>query len=335
MKEIADILDLWRSLERNGDQAVLATVIRTRGSSYRLPGARLLIAPDGRHAGSISGGCLEDELLKKAWWLTESGPATRRYDTTSEGEIGSGYGLGCNGIIHIRLERLTPQTPSALTEIDAVWQTRRPTQYRHPSVDGEPPFVETLQPPIRLLIFGAGQDALPLTQFAGFLGWHTHIYDGRAHYIKSQSFPHAGRVELRTPATQIPIDPWTVAVLMSHSYSQDLEVLKQLASNPPAYIGLLGPRKRSLQLLSDANLAETQLSPTLHAPMGLDIGADGPQQVALSVLAEIQAYLNGREGGELRLRKGSIHAQTADDLAGARAQDDEAVPFRVHSIACA
>src|SRR5581483_199264 len=97
MKELERILELWAEVERAGESAVLATVVRTRGSSYRLPGARLLLASNGRYAGSISGGCLEEDLLKKAWWLTQAGPALRRYDTTPEGEIAGEFGLGCNG----------------------------------------------------------------------------------------------------------------------------------------------------------------------------------------------------------------------------------------------
>ena len=116
MKELERILELWSAAQSAGESAVLATVVKTRGSSYRLPGARLLITQGGRHAGSISGGCLEEDLLKKAWWLTEKGPVVRRYDTTPDGEISTGgFGLGCNGIIHVRLERLTPGQPPRST----------------------------------------------------------------------------------------------------------------------------------------------------------------------------------------------------------------------------
>src|SRR4051794_18917593 len=107
MAEIQNILSLWGQCEKAGDQAVLATVVKTQGSSYRLPGARMVITRNGVRAGSVSGGCLEDDLVKRAWWLTESGPMIRRYDTTPDGEIAAEYGLGCNGIIHVLLERIT------------------------------------------------------------------------------------------------------------------------------------------------------------------------------------------------------------------------------------
>ena len=112
MRDIDQVLQLWRDTEKAGQSAVLATVVKTSGSSYRLPGARLLLTRTGQRAGSISGGCLEDDLIKKAWWLSENGPALRKYDTTPEGEIGSGFGLGCNGVIHVLLERLHPSRPT-------------------------------------------------------------------------------------------------------------------------------------------------------------------------------------------------------------------------------
>src|SRR3954468_22795292 len=107
MAETDKILSLWERCEQAGEEAVLATVVKTHGSSYRLPGARMLITRSGARAGSVSGGCLEDDLVKKAWWLTESGPMVRRYDTTPDGEIAVEYGLGCNGIIHVLLERIS------------------------------------------------------------------------------------------------------------------------------------------------------------------------------------------------------------------------------------
>ena len=104
MRETDQILNLWSECERAGEAAVLATVVRTRGSSYRVPGARLLIAAKGQRAGSISGGCLEDDLVKKAWWLTEGDRRPiRRYDTNPDGDLLPAFGLGCNGVIDILL----------------------------------------------------------------------------------------------------------------------------------------------------------------------------------------------------------------------------------------
>ncbi len=163
-----------------------------------------------------------------------------------------------------------------------------------------------------MLVFGAGDDAIPVAELAKHLGWEVWVFDGRAHYARSERFPSADQVQVRAPGSlsALPqIDAWTAAVLMSHSYTQDLGTLRELSNTPLSYLGMLGPRKRAVQLLSDAGLDESQLHPALHSPMGLDIGADGPEQVALAVIAEIQAVLNGRPGGPLRERAGSIHSR--------------------------
>ena len=382
MREVHQILRLFDLAAEAGEDAVLATVVKTRGSSYRLPGARLLVTRGGEHAGSISGGCLEGDLLKKCWWLTETGPAIRRYDTNADGEIESGYGLGCNGIIHVLLERLAPALPGALSTLRQVRDQRvaavicrvlapRESVGRQLTLgaDGRVQhnlensellsdlqtsataalgkrasslwqsgdwevFIETLVPPPRLLVFGAGDDVIPITELAALQGWQAHIFDGRSQFARRERFPLADAVYVRplglpfdSSEAPVGIDEWTVAVLMTHSYSQDLDILRQLAHNPPRYVGLLGPQKRSLRLLSDAQISEEHFGSSLFGPMGLDIGADGPEQVALAVVSEIQGFLNDRGGGSLRDRRGSIHSREPSD-------DADAI-FQVGSIACA
>ncbi len=353
MKELAEILSLWSEVERSGQSAVLATVVKTQGSSYRLPGARLLLTRDGRRAGSVSGGCLEDELIKKSWWFTESGPVVRRYDTTPDGEIASAYGLGCNGVIYILLERLHPGHANVLRVIASVRSSREPvalTRIISPASEVNREytvgtnatdlgsdvevFTETLVPPLRLLIFGAGDDVIPLSALAKNLGWEVFVVDGRAHYARREKFPLADQVLVRSAVQGMPIeiDDWTAVVIMSHSYSQDLSWLRELSAlgrNIP-YAGILGPSKRSQQLIADAELGGATLSLALHSPMGLDIGADGPEQVALSVVAEIQATVNGRSGGLLRERGGSIHARAEESPED---NSSQAMPW-AKSIAC-
>lgn len=377
MKELEPILQLWRRTEQAGESAVLATVVRTRGSSYRLPGAHLLVTSGGKRAGSVSGGCLEDDLVKKAWWFTEKGAVIRRYDTTADGEIATGgYGLGCNGTIDVLLERIVPGARSTLTlasEVNARRQVAAMAHIiepanpagrrliidtegsvsanvgdsriaailevhtraalaagpsRHLTLDCLEIFIETLLPAVRLVIYGGGDDAVPLTKIAKFLGWEVMVFDGRAHYATPERFPLADRVAVRQPEQAVTvIDRWTVAVIMNHSFSQDLQVLKELAPVPLLYLGVLGPRKRTRQLFADSGLNERSLKSDLHTPMGLDIGADGPEQVALAVMAEIQASLNGRRGGPLRDGGGSIHAREDDHPA------DASISLR--SIVCA
>jgi len=349
LKEREQILDLWRQVQALGTDAVLVTVVKTQGSSYRRPGARLLIAEGGKRAGSISGGCLEEDVAKKAWWLSEKGPVVRRYDTTPDGEIGpsgelsGGFGLGCNGIIYLLIQRLQSGKASPLDVLEQVHATRQEVVLAHvlapagcvgtfsrsqiPAMAAEV-FFETLNPPVRLLVFGAGDDAVPLTELGRHLGWQVCVFDGRAHYARIEKFPRAQQVSVRDSSLSLDdlqIDSRTVAVVMTHSYTQDLNFLKALAKHRLAYLGVLGPRNRSEQLLSDGDVLAADAA-TLHGPAGLDIGADGPEQVALSIIAEIQARLNGREGGPLRERAGSIHSRESDGRTS--------VPF-VPGIVCA
>ncbi len=379
MTQLEQILQLWEQIKETGNSAVLATVVKTQGSSYRIPGARLLITLDGQRAGSISGGCLEDDLVKKAWWLTEGGPVIRRYDTTPDGEIGPSFGLGCNGIIHVLLERVDPHEESVLPLLGEVRTDRHPAviahvlqprelagqrliinaqgvvyhRFRNEEIaeqleqgaraalagsssetmlagkNGEV-FFEVLTPPIHLLVFGAGDDAIPMVELAKYFGWYVSVVDGRAHYARRERFMQADQVVVRSAGDFdifAGIDSWTAVVLMTHSYAQDLEVIGELAAKPLPYLGVLGPRKRTVQLLGDAGVDASSVSSMLHSPIGLDLGADGPEQVALAVIAEIQAKFNGRRGGLLRERAGSIHSEEN----GAGETSAEWVP----SIACA
>jgi xanthine dehydrogenase accessory factor len=372
MRERSQILEFWRQLESRNEPAVLATVVRTEGSAYRVPGARMLLARNGRRVGGISGGCLEDDVVKKAWWLTSNGPLVRRYDTTQDGDISTdGFGLGCNGVIFVLLERVQPGTALILNLLEEVNRSRKPAVVAHVidpserigqklilepngevhhnladtqfaeelasaaadleaskrlvSTRGEI-FLERITPLVRLLIFGAGDDAVSLAEVANYQGWQVSVFDGRSHYARAEKFSHVKEVIVRPLGSPAPeIDPWTVAVLMTHSYSQDLDVLRSLGGLPLRYLGVLGPKKRTAKLLEDLKAEDCVEPVALHAPMGLDLGGDGPEQVALAVVAEIQSVLQRRQGGALRDRTGPIH----DDETQSEQRD------WVRSIVCA
>jgi xanthine/CO dehydrogenase XdhC/CoxF family maturation factor len=372
MTELEQIREIWREASARGESGILASVVRIHGSAYRRPGARLLLTSGGRRSGAVSGGCLEADLVKKAWWLTEGGKtALRRYDTTNEGEITQEFGLGCNGVIYVLLERLEHAAIPILDAVEEVRVTRRPaalatviggSDRSHPRLgerwlrraNGETAtniassqlvsvieqeanlaleqhstrivsweaggeaidvFVEPILPSLRLLIFGAGDDAVPMAKLAKFLGYEVIVLDGRSHLARNDRFT-VDRVLVNSksdPLAGVVPDEWTAAVLMSHSYEQDLAALGAIASHPLPYLGLLGPRKRTESLLSDAGLEPEQVLAPMHSPMGLDTGADGAEQIALSVIAEIQAVINQRAGGRLREKAGPLHPRSVDD----------------------
>ncbi len=174
--------------------------------------------------------------------------------------------------------------------------------------------VEALEPPVPLVLFGAGADAVPLAELAHDLGWHVTVVDHRPALARPERFPAADEVVLAEPADvprEVALTERSVAVVMTHKFLHDVELLKILVPSPVRYLGLLGPRARGEQLLE--RLAREGVRPDpdrlrrIHGPVGLDIGAETPTEIALSVLAEIQARIAGRAGGPLRERRGPLH----------------------------
>jgi len=365
------ICEKYLHLQADGGQAVLATVVDAKGSSYRLPGARMLIDESGRSIGTVSGGCLEADVLEHAKKVLQTGrPTVITYDTTQNDDSVFGLGMGCRGVIRVLLEpaqnnqsleflrncieqriigamailidapedfpnavgtkifarsngngkptleannfladgllpRVSVDLRGALTE-----QSSRARIYETDNGVFEF-FLETVAPPVSLLLFGAGYDALPLVGFAGNLGWRVSVVDHRAGWATAERFPEADQVIVSRvgdlPETLFG-DKNSVAVLMTHNYEHDREILPRLLNSSVRYIGVLGPKKRTERLLADigGNFSESQLA-KLYAPVGLDIGAEAPEQIALAITAEIQGVLENRPGGFLRERSGGIH----------------------------
>ncbi len=330
-------------MSQNGNAVALATLVRVDGSSYRAPGARLLIGQDGAYAGSISGGCLEAEIVRKAPWLVRHGAVVERYSTLFDDTAEIPYGLGCGGTVDVLLE------PAGTPEFDALFDalaasltgdTRHVSTYL-PSAehtfareitdgDGNPlfrsqnlssasktdSFTERLTPPQRLFVFGAGDDARPLVQMAALLGWTVLVLDSRPQWARPQRFPEAHRViATGTPAAKLGPRPGPddAVVLMSHSYEQDRASLQHTLPCQPRYLGLLGSRHRSALLVAEAakalDLSLAHACERLFAPVGLDLGGDGAEAIALSIVAEIQACLEGKLGASRRLTPEVIAAQ--------------------------
>lgn len=177
-------------------------------------------------------------------------------------------------------------------------------------------FIERINPPLNLLLFGAGYDALPLVDLAKILGWRVTAIDHRAAFANPERLPAADKIIVKGAEdlpNQLFEDENSVAVIMTHNYDRDREILRLLLHSECLYIGALGPKKRTEKLLAEigGNFSESQME-KLHAPVGLDIGADSPEAIALSIVAEIQAVLHKRAGGFLRERKGSIYNNDAN-----------------------
>ncbi len=331
MKELETIVRTL--LAPSASQAVLATLVSVAGSSYRRPGARLLLTDSGIRIGSISGGCLEEDVLIRARRVAETGQAEAViYDTTSENDLVWGVGLGCHGIVRVLIEKLPPR-PTWAVALAENFAARRPTQLAvvHQSSDAKKlgshlaskweetltstdVFLEAVPPPTELVIFGAGDDAQPFARLSCELGWRVTVANPRAAFATAERFPSAERLVV-APAEKLvaQVNPSAAAlvVVMTHHYVHDVPLLRALLPRPLAYLGLLGPKKRAERILADLARDGLVITPgqraRLHAPVGLDLGADTPEQVALAIVAEMQAALAGRDARPLRERSRPIH----------------------------
>jgi xanthine/CO dehydrogenase XdhC/CoxF family maturation factor len=305
MKSLQQILAA-ACLERDHPWA-LATLVLTQGSTYRQIGARMLTAPDGTTLGVLSGGCLEEEIARHGLEVMDGGiPRLVSFDTRKL--------YGCEGKLRIYIERI-PAAGTAgnfLTEVAEKISRRQLCRMRldYENLGGsrllpdkalvvEKPgmFTETIPLPTRLLLFGSGPEIAPMRLFAGGLGWTVCDY--------------AHPDEL--PSDFIP-DSQTAAVVMTHKFGRDLAALDRLLPLGLGYVGLLGPKRRHAELLArfqDFRELDPAWLSVLHAPAGLDIGSEAPEEIALSIISEASAVLAERRGGFLREKSTAIHLQEA------------------------
>jgi xanthine dehydrogenase accessory factor len=374
MKEIRDIVRAFDIAQSEGKRSALATVVHVEGSSYRRPGARMLVTDDGQLTGAISGGCLEGDALRKAMYaINQQQNKLVTYDTTHEDDVQFGVQLGCNGIVHIlfepiddtklyhpirllreligerrdavlltlfSLDRSAVQPGTALLYADGKVETALPpdwqddvltdvkeafgdrmsrfSKYPHGnhSFNG---FIEFIPPPPAVVIAGAGNDVLPLVEMTVMLGWHTTVVDGRPHHATVRRFGKADKVLVARPEKVLDAltpDVQTFFLLMTHNYNYDLSLLKELITRGFQYIGILGPRKKLDRMFADLRargivLHEDQLA-AIHSPVGLDIGAETAEEIAVSIIAEIKTVLTGRSGRALKEKRDPIHSRPAE-----------------------
>lgn len=175
-------------------------------------------------------------------------------------------------------------------------------------------FIEVLRPPVRLIVCGAGHDAIPVVQFASALGWRVIVVDQRERFLSPVRFPGARQfvhAEPQEAASRVPLDDQTYVVVMTHNYLHDRDLLHGFLGTSARYLGMLGPKLRTEKILDDLRRDGVTITDAdrarIYAPIGLDVGGEGPDVIALAVLGEIQAVEGGRRGGFLRERTGPIH----------------------------
>lgn len=368
MTEIQKILGAYTAIDFTVKRGALATVVKLFGSSYRRPGARMIMTTDGRWTGAISGGCLEGDALRRAREVIESGkPAVIRYDTMDDDSNELGVGLGCNGIIDVLIEPLSgindasiesirmAENKEAPLVIPLVFRSENPnfpigtrwksdelqvwnstkllldlqydceraldskksvTQLYMTSYGEIEVFIEVIKPQTRLVIFGSGYDASPVSALAKILGWMVTVTDDCAAKTFPFKFPTADAVcHLHTDAilNNLTLNENTVCVVMSHNYHYDLSVIRQLLQTNVRVIGILGPKKRWVKMIDELLVEGITITPEdegrIYSPIGLDIGAETPEEIAVSIISEIQSILTKTNGKSLKNKLGTIHEQ--------------------------
>lgn len=378
MKELQDIVKKHEKANENNLKSALVTVVHLDGSSYRRPGARMLVNEDGKITGAISGGCLEGDAQKKALFtISEQKNVLFTYDTSKEDDSEMGIHLGCEGLIQVLFEKIDSQKEnnpiellrkalsvrqkavvvtlfdldnkekeqlgtclllqedgtisgniplsqfenSILNDLNEVMQKEESVFKQYKSgQESVTAFFEFIHPPVSLVVLGAGNDAIPLMKFADVLGWDFRIIDRRDTHANKDRFPLASQTLVANPdvaLNYISYDKRTFFVLVTHSYKCDYYFLKSLCAADVPYVGILGPKKKLNRMLGELKeggvpLDQAKIS-TIFSPTGLDIGAETPEEIALSIIAEIQAVLKGKKGGMLTLKEEVIHSR--DSLA--------------------
>lgn len=332
--ELKHIFTAYQTIKKSGNKAVLATVVALEGSSYRRPGVRMLILDNGKMIGAVSGGCVEKEVQRQAESVFSSGiTKVMTYDGR--------YRLGCEGILYILLEPFIPNETTiktfwqtvkerksfelvsyftrqegisnelgSLFKVDSSSLTLRPD---FESKKGVEVFRQKLNPCFKLVIIGSEHDSVQLCSYAAMTGWEVSVIASPSEEKSIADFPGAQQFLSQIPEEFQPqlIDNQTGVVLMTHSYVKDLKYLVGLRGITPIYLGLLGPASRREKLLNE--LMEYDLDVTddffesIYGPAGINIGAETPQEIAVSVIAEILAVIRKKEPMLLRNKLGTIH----------------------------
>jgi len=390
MNELENVVRAYERASRAGRVTALASVVRVRGSTYRRIGAHMLITEDGEITGAISGGCLERDVHRHSIWVMQSGAAKHlMYDSTGDEDDDQGrFSLGCNGVVDVLVERLSPDDPVMAfiagclkgphSGVVATAFAGNPVDPNAPPsrllwcpgkearalgvVDAQLSRVllegarsalasaaasartfeteagrvnvcfEIFGPPPRIAIFGGGNDAVPVVTMIKALGAKVIVVDPRPGYATRLRFLNADQLmvaEAQAAVDLLALDGDCLALVMNHHYPQDLAALGALLPTPIRYLGVLGPKSRTARLLEDLasrNIfaSEAQLA-RMYSPVGLDIGAETPEEVALAIAAEMKAVLAGRLGGPARERNGPLHGRSdpvRDSLQQTNHEDD-------------
>jgi xanthine/CO dehydrogenase XdhC/CoxF family maturation factor len=327
------LLNTWFSA-RDDFQWVLATIIEIDGSSYRKPGAMMMINDIGKYYGLLSGGCLESDIMRQArqCWTSNTAKIIQ-YDMREEEDIAWQMGIGCGGLVRILLQPVTKQNNylelEGLRELVNNNKTCEYSQSLPPIQSSQLPksshsaavsyqlnkvkavdikqqkshtklldthFIHHISPVIHLAIIGGGVDAIPVANIATSLGWQVSVVDHRTAYARKSDFPSSTQLFKHSLITEDKaMHTWLTnidaAVVMTHNVKLDAEALQALQHSSAQYLGLLGPSHRTERVLKHAKLEREELKGEFANPIGLKLGGELPESIALSIVSEVHAFL--------------------------------------------
>jgi len=336
VREILPELDRWHA---RGDRIALARVVATRRSAPRPVGSKLIVSETGELAGSVSGGCVESEVVEAAREVLAGG-APQLLTFGISDDLALSVGLPCGGEIDVWIDEPDPKLLEELADIarserravvfvdledgsqrlvpdgddDVADELIRSGHSKVVELHGRRVFADVFGPPPRLFVYGAVDTADALCAAAKAIGWRTIVADARARFATRERLPSADEIIVAWPEealAQVAPDHTTAILVLTHDDKFDLPLLTGALATEAYYIGALGSRRnqeRRRERLLEAGVDETELE-RISGPAGLDIGAHTPAETAVSMLAEIMAVRAGRDGGRLRDSSGRIHAE--------------------------
>jgi xanthine/CO dehydrogenase XdhC/CoxF family maturation factor len=335
--ELKEIVNQAVINQQKGLKNVLATVVYLDGSSYRKPGVRMLISENLSSVGAVSGGCVEKEIIRRAKSVFfDNKPKIITYDGR--------YKLGCEGVLYIliepflvsekfiaafsdanfkretiKIESLYKKEDEAFGNFGSVIKFDNKLAFTfsknfdYQNKNEVDIFIQKLQPNFKLIIIGGEHDAVKLCKIAATLGWEIDIITCVKDSKEKKDFPAANSVVSNSAETInfSNIEENTAIVIMNHSYAQDLKYVIKLSEYKPKYIGVLGAPNRRERLFNELfefvpDISEDFLD-NIYTPAGLHIGAQTPEEIAVSIVAEILSVIRKKEPFSLRNLTGKIH----------------------------
>lgn len=325
---LTQILTIWHA-KRDQHDWVLATIYETDGSSYRKPGAHMMINDMGQYFGLLSGGCLESDIMRQArrCWETQHNRLIQ-YDMREEEDIAWQMGIGCGGLVKILLQPVnvkneylsldrvlnsiinrgfccyqqTIKDKAPVNRFNAL-ETQERAKPKIIDSEGDSILEQVIGPAYHLTIVGGGIDVQPVTRLAEELGWELVLVDPRTSHGRKEHFPSTTKI-VKQNINDIHNDSeegkflnvTDAVVVMSHSIDIDAQGLLLAQKSSAKYVGMLGPMHRTQRVFDRAKLRIEDYPLPLASPIGLRLGGELPESIALSIVSEVHAFLENADG---------------------------------------